>query len=814
MTAKEIVSAMTLEEKASLCSGRDLWMLKSIERLGLSPVMVADGPHGLRKQIGKRDHLGAFESVPSTCFPTAATTACSFDRDLLFSIGQAMGEECLQEKVAVILGPGINIKRSPLCGRNFEYFSEDPYISGEMSAALINGVQSKGIGTSLKHYAVNNQEKARFVCNSVVDERALREIYLAGFEKAVKQSQPWTVMGSYNPINGVYGCENNKLLTEILRDEWGFKGIVVTDWGACNDRVEGIKTGLDLEMPGGDGINDAKIVEAVNNGSLDIKDLDKTVLRLVTLILTAQENGKNNYQFDKSAHHALARKAASESAVLLKNDDNLLPVKEGQSIALMGGMAKTPRYQGAGSSRINPVQLDNVHDALSAAGISFDYAQGYSGCEPDQALIEEAVKAAIGKDKVIIIAGMPDEYESEGFDRTSLDMPPSHNQLIEAVAKVNPNVIVVLQLGAPVVLPWADKVKSILSAYLGGQAGGSAITDLLLGKISPGGKLAETWPLSLQDIPCHHYFPGKSRSAEYRESIFVGYRYYDHGSKEAAYPFGHGLSYTSFEYSDLNANSSSFKQGDTLKISFTIKNTGKVSGAETAQVYVAPEKSSIMRALKELKGFDKVFLRSGESKTITITLDTRSFAYYNAPKKTWALEDGSYEILVGASSRDIKLKGKVQVKGDGLESLLQDQKNKSPEYFNLPVKEFIISDSSFEALYGQKLPPQERPDGFYDLNSTLAEIKETEPGKKLTCAISQQMTKIFGDDRKNSFRLMMECMMEDLPLRSLGMMSGGLFNRSVAEGLVDILNGKPYTGGDACSINPELAKLLNSSDPS
>jgi len=801
MTAEEIVSQMTLEEKTSLCSGKDLWMLKSVERLGLSSIMVADGPHGLRKQIIKHDNLGAFESVPATCFPTAAATACSFDRDLLYSIGQAIGEECLQEKVAVVLGPGINIKRSPLCGRNFEYISEDPYTSGEIAAALINGAQSKGVGASLKHYAVNNQEKARFICNSVVDERALREIYLAGFEIAVKKSQPWTIMGSYNPVNGVYACENHKLLTEILRDEWGFKGLVVTAWGACNDRVQGVKAGLDLEMPGSGGINDKKITEAVNNGSLDMKDLDRAALRLVELILKAHKHEQKNFQFDKQAHHSLARKAAAESAVLLKNDNNALPLKQGQSIALIGSFAKTPRYQGAGSSRINPLQLDNVHDALSAAGVTFEYAQGYSGVDPDPALIEEAVKIAKGKDKVIIIAGLPDEYESEGFDRASLDMPLGHNQLIEAAVKVNPNVIVVLQLGSPAALPWADKVKVILAAYLGGQAGGSAIANLLLGKVTPSGKLTETWPLSLQDIPCSRYFGG-SRSVEYRESIFVGYRYYDHGDKQTAYPFGYGLSYTSFEYSDLSVSSSSFNKGDTLKVNFTIKNTGNFPGAEAAQIYIAPKKTSIMRAVKELKGFEKIFLQKGESKKVTITLDERSFAYYNAPKKNWAIEGGIYEILIGASSRDIRLKSEVNVSGDGFETLLADQKNKSPEYFNLAAKELVISDGSFEALYGQKLPPKERQTGSYDVNCTLTEIAHTEPGKKLAAKITEHMAVMFGGSR-DGFRLMMESMMMDLPLRSLAMVSGGLFNLNMAEAFVDILNGKP------CA-NPELEKMFKS----
>jgi beta-glucosidase len=799
MTAQEIVSKLTLEEKASLCSGKDSWLLKSVERLGLSSVMVADGPHGLRKQL-KADGQSYYDkTVSATCFPPAATSVCSFDRDLLFQMGQAMAEECLQEKVSVILGPGVNIKRSPLCGRNFEYFSEDPFVSGEMAAALIKGIQSKGIGTSLKHFAANNQETGRFTCNSVVDERALREIYLAAFETAVKQSQPWTVMDSYNLLNGVYASENHKLLTGILRDEWGFKGIVMTDWGAVNDRVEGLKAGQDLEMPGIGDFNDSKIIAAVKNGVLDESILNKAALRLVELILKARENLRE-YKYDKSAHNALAYKIALESAVLLKNEADVLPVKQGQSLAVIGGFAKTPRYQGAGSSKIVPHQLDNAYDAFKAAGVSFDYAQGYSGINPDAALIDEAVSAAKGKDKVIIFAGLPDEYESEGFDRSSFDMPPSHNKLIEAVAAVNQNVVVVLQLGAPAALPWAGRVKGILASYLCGQAGSGAVVDLLLGKHSPCGKLAETWPLSIEDTPCYNYYPGSIRNAEYRESIFVGYRYYDHGEKNVAYPFGHGLSYTGFEYGNLKLGNSSFKNGDKLEISFDVKNTGNMPGAETAQIYVAPKNTVIFRAIKELKGFEKVFLQKGESKTVKIILDARSFSYYNVPKKTWAIEGGVYEILVGASSRDILLRGEVSVTGDGYESLLADQRVNSPEYFNMDAKGLKISDASFEALYGQKLPLSKREAGQIDANSTVGEIKHTGPGKKLDAYLSRHITEAFGGEDAGGFRLMFEKMLAETPLRSLAMFSGGKVTPYMIEALVDALNGRPYSEAELSEL--------------
>jgi len=803
MTAQEIVSQLTLEEKASLCSGKDRWLLKSVEHLGLSSVMVADGPHGLRKQIKADEQSEYGETVHATCFPTAATSVCSFDRDLLHQIGQALAEECLQEKVSVILGPGVNIKRSPLCGRNFEYFSEDPFVAGEMAAALINGVQSKGIGTSLKHFAANNQETGRFTCDSVIDERALREIYLPAFETAVKQAQPWTVMDSYNLLNGVYASENYKLLTSILRDEWGFKGIVVTDWGAVNDRVAGLKAGQDLEMPGIDDFSYSKIVAAVKSGAVDESVLNKTALRLVELILKAQENLKDNYQYDKAAHHALAFKVALESAVLLKNDGDVLPVKQGQSLAVIGAFAKTPRYQGAGSSKIVSSKIDNAYDAFKAAGVPFDFSEGYAGVNPDAALIEEAVKAAKGKDKVIIFAGLPDEYESEGFDRASLDMPPSHNKLIEAVAAVNPNVAVVLQLGAPAALPWAGKVKGILAAYLCGQAGSGAIVDLLLGKSSPSGKLAESWPLSLEDTPCYHYYPGSVRNAEYRESIFVGYRYYDHGEKPVAFPFGHGLSYTKFAYGNLKLSSASFKSGDKLEVSFDIQNTGDAAGTEIAQVYVMPKNTAIMRAIKELKGFEKVFLQKGESRTVKISLDTRSFAYYNVPKATWAIEGGAYEILVGASSRNISLRGEVQVTGDGYETLLKDQRKNSPEYFNVNAKGLNISDASFEALYGLKLPSSKREAGQIDINCTMMDIKHTPIGKKLEAYILQQVSETFSGEDTSDLRVMFERMLMEMPLRSLAMFGRGSvkITPSMIEALVDALNGKP------CS-DPGLAGFL------
>jgi beta-glucosidase len=645
MTANEVMAKLTLEEKASLLCGKNFWQLKGIERLGLPPVFVADGPHGLRKQTDTPDHLGIHGSLPATCFPTACAVACSFDRRLASEIGKAMAEEALEQKVSVILGPGVNIKRNPLCGRNFEYFSEDPYTAGEMGAAIIDGIQSKETGTSLKHFAANNQEKARFYNNSVIDERAFREIYLAPFEKAVKKARPWTVMCSYNRINGVQASKNKLLLTGILRDEWGFRGLVMSDWGATSNRVDGVDAGLDLEMPFSGFWNEKQIVRAVRKGTLPAETVDKATLRAVELILKARSalDAHVDFRCDMTAHHALARRASAESAVLLKNESaepggtspsaksGVLPISPGQSIAVIGAFAKNPRYQGAGSSRVNPASLDNAFDALRGLGADAEYAAGYAlGPESTDiggALIAEAVLLAGKKDAAVIFAGLPDEYESEGYDRTDMDLPKSHNELIEAVAAANPNTVVVLQLGSPVIMPWASKVRAILVAYLGGQAGGGGIADVLLGRVNPGGKLAETWPLSLAGVPSYRYFGG-DKVTEYRESIFAGYRYYDTAGAEPAYPFGHGLSYTGFTYSDLRLNQSRFKPGETVTAGLTVHNSGNYDGAEIVQLYIEREgDSKIFRAKKELKGFEKVFLKSGESTDVNFTLDDRSFAY-------------------------------------------------------------------------------------------------------------------------------------------------------------------------------------------
>ncbi|QQO08873.1 glycoside hydrolase family 3 C-terminal domain-containing protein [Breznakiella homolactica] len=659
--AKELAAQMTVEEKAGLCSGSDFWHTKGVERLGLSRIMVTDGPHGLRKQEGSSDHLGINRSVPATCFPTAAATACSFDPALLREIGEALGEECLQEDVAVILGPGVNIKRSPLCGRNFEYFSEDPCLTGQMAAALIEGIQSKGIGTSLKHYAVNNQETRRMVIDAVVDQRALREIYLAGFETAVKQARPWTVMCSYNQVNGEFASQNKTLLTDILRTEWGFKGSVMTDWGATVDRVQGLAAGLDLDMPYTGPASDEAIIAAVAEGRLRESVLDTAAVRIISLLLAAKDSRKPGYTYDGDAHHELARKAAAQSAVLLKNDGAVLPLDKTKKIAVLGVFGKTPRYQGTGSSRINPRQVDNLCGILEARGIPFTYAPGYISEDdrPDPGLIEAAVSAAREAEAAVVCIGLPESYESEGFDRDHLRLPESHIALLEAVSRVNPNTVVLLSGGSAVEMPWLAHAKALLMLYLAGEAGAAASADLLFGDANPCGKLAETFPRKLEDNPSFRNFPGGEKTVEYRESIYVGYRYYDAAEADVLFPFGYGLSYTAFEYGDLTVS----QAGGSVTASVRVKNTGTRAGAEAVQFYVSPKNTKVFRPVRELRAFGKVYLQAGEEKNLSVTLGPRAFAYYNPQKGEWITEAGEYILAAAASSRDIRCTAPVSIDG-------------------------------------------------------------------------------------------------------------------------------------------------------
>jgi len=677
---KGIIAQMTLEEKASMCSGLDFWNTKGVERLGIPSIMMTDGPHGLRKQASEANHLGLNESVPATCFPPAATLACSWDRNLLEKVGTALGEECQAENVSIILGPGANIKRSPLCGRNFEYFSEDPYLSSEMAVGHIKGVQSQGIGSSLKHFAVNNQEHLRMSIDAIVDERTLREIYLASFEGAVRKAQPWTVMCAYNKVNGDFCSENKFLLTEVLRNEWGFQGLVMSDWGAVNERVDGLVAGLELEMPSSSGEGDKKIVEAVKTGNLPESILDLEVERLLGVIFKATDNKKENAVYDKKAHHALARQVERESMVLLKNDDNILPLKNEGTIAIIGDFARNPRYQGGGSSHINPTFVDDTlvemekltggkTKLLFASGYRSDKAAGMftatefksNSDEVDEVLIKQAKEIAAKANTAVVFVGLPDSYESESFDRVHMQIPEGHKALIEAVAEVQKNVVIVLSNGSPIEMPWISEVKAVIEVYLGGQAFGGAVADILFGIGNPCGKLAETFPKKLSDNPSFLNFPGEQEKVEYREGLFVGYRYYDTLGTEPLFPFGYGLSYTKFEYSNITLDKKHITDNEMLTVSLKVRNIGKLAGKEIVQLYVRDTESSIIRPQKELKGFEKIELQPGEEKVVTFTLDKRSFAYYNTKMNDWCVESGLFEILIGKSSRDIVLIESVTV---------------------------------------------------------------------------------------------------------------------------------------------------------
>ncbi|MDR0846283.1 MAG: glycoside hydrolase family 3 C-terminal domain-containing protein [Lactobacillales bacterium] len=779
--AAELVGQMTLEEKTSMLSGKTTWDTESIDRLGIASLMMTDGPHGLRKQNGAADNLGVNDSLPATAFPPAVTSASSFDRSLVRLLAETLGEEAQAEKVSVVLGPGINIKRSPLGGRNFEYFSEDPFVAGELGSVYTAGMQSKGIGVSLKHFAANSQEKYRFVSDSIIDERALREIYLSAFEKVVKEANPWTVMSSYNKLNGEYTTESHRLLTEILRDEWGFDGVVISDWTAVNDRVEGVRAGLDLEMPNSGNFLDKIVARAVRNGELEEVALDACVQRLVELALKSAANIVEK-TFDVEEHNAISRKIATESAVLLKNEDNILPLKNGAKIAVIGEFAKKPRYQGAGSSRTNPLMLDNPFDALVSLGLDVTYADGND--------LNEVKMLAETSDIVIAFAGLTDDYESEGFDRETLAMPENHNAMIVAASAANKNTVVVLQTGSPVVMPWSADVKGILLAYLGGQAGGSAIADLLVGNVTPSGKLAETWPLRLEDTAAYKYFGTENRNVEYRESIFVGYRYYDTVGLDVAYEFGHGLSYTNFEYSNFKAD----KNG----ASVTVTNAGTVAGAEIAQIYViAPSDSKVSRAAQELKGFDKVYLEPGESKEIRFVFDDRTFAFYNVENAAWEVEAGTYEIKVGASSRDIKGSVELAVTGVDLPALA------STDYDDLKAQIgadgiLNISDAAYESVLGRPIPA-ELPKKPYTQNTTLGDIQHTLIGKLVYKVAKDKTEATLAANEKegeedDGWRKMMETSMNENPLRALSMMSEGMVPPAKLQGMIDLLNGKVVRG--------------------
>ena len=821
MKHRALIEKMTLEEKAGLCSGADFWRTKSIKRLGIPSIMMTDGPHGLRKQLEGGDYIGIGESTPATCFPSAAAIANSWDENLLWEMGHALGKEAAAEQVALVLGPGVNIKRSPLCGRNFEYFSEDPFLSGRLGVAYIKGMQDCKVGACVKHFAANNQETRRMTINTVVDERALREIYLPAFEMCVKEAAPQAVMSAYNRLNGAY-CTENPWLMDVLKKEWGFDGIVVTDWGAENDRVEGLLAGNELEMPCSQGEGDARIVGAVRSGRLDESILDARVDRLLEFILRAAENGhaapERPASCDTGAHHLLATKLAEAAVVLLKNEDGILPLKNGIQVAVIGDLAETPRYQGSGSSTIRPTRLHNAHDCLVEAFGTIHFAKGYFRhiTLPNALLIRQACDIAEGKDVVLLFAGLTEMNESESMDRGHLDLPDCQNDLIEAVCAVNPNVIVVLSGGAPFLMPWLGKVKAVVNGYLGGQAGGQAIVNILTGKADPAGKLAETWPLSLSDTPAYGHFPGTAESVEYRESIFVGYRHYDSVGKEVLFPFGYGLSYTSFSYGDLqivptsdscnapdahcavetataaceaiDARRDSPSASDAapcFSVTFTIRNTGRTAGAETAQLYVSHRDSVVAKPVKELKGFAKVRLEPGEEARVTLPLAPRAFAHYDVGQSRWVVEPGLYHILIGSSCRDIRLEGAVPM-------------GNPPAVTERPIRRIRtnaagVTDAEFETLLGTPIPPNAVHVGILTENNTLEQARE-----RFLAGLLYRFVIFFflrpAERRGHMNKAMMAQSILQLPFRGYARMSDGAVSTAMLEGFLVMLNGRFFKG--------------------
>ena len=783
---QSLLEKLTLDDKAKLCSGSDFWHLHGIDYLDLPSIMVTDGPHGLRKQPEEADHIGLAGSVPATCFPTASGLAATWNIDLIKKVGVTLAKECRTEQVSVILGPGVNIKRHPLGGRNFEYFSEDPFLTGKLASGLIEGIQSEGIGTSIKHFAVNNHETGRMVVDAIVDERTLREIYLPGFEIPIKESQPWTVMCSYNKVDGTYLSENHRLLTEILRDEWGFDGLVMTDWGATNQRVEGVKAGLDLEMPASGSLNTDKIIKAVQRGELSNDELDACVTRLLALIIKSRRLLNDNHQHSANEHHQVAKLAALEACVLLKNEQRNLPLSTSDKVGVIGALAEDTRYQGSGSSQINPTHLDQPLEAISLLNAGVEYVPGYKliGATP-KSFIDDAVALAEKMDKIILIVGLTRECESEGFDRIHLDLPEGQMALLEALSQFHHKITLVLQNGAPVVLPDVSKVPSILETYLGGQAGASAMADILFGVCNPSGKLAETFPRRLEDVPSHAWFPGTNRQSQYREGIWVGYRFFNTTGNPVAYPFGHGLSYTQFDYSNLVvANTNELKPNHEMKVSViaTIKNTGDRAGSEVVQLYVGQQDPSVHRPTRELKAFCKVHLEPGQEHEVALNLDFRSFARWDTLINDWVVEAGSYTIDIGASVEDIRLSHILHLGGD--EKLVDSDPLLRP-YFEPANLDF--NDDAFTALLGRSIP-EPVPVRPFQFNSTLLEVEQNWLGRKLKQQVQKMMNAQFGEPSDHN-KMVIEAIVAEMPLRTMVLMSQGKLSPKLMARLIHVMNG-------------------------
>ena len=770
-----LLKKLTLEEKCALLSGAETFKTRGMPEHGIPQIWLSDGPHGLRKQAGESDHLGLNPSVPATCFPTASAVANSWDAALGEEIGAALGEEAAAQEVSVVLGPGLNMKRNPLCGRSFEYFSEDPYLAGKLAAGYIRGIQSKGVAACPKHFAVNSQETRRMASDSIVDERTLREIYLTGFEIAVKEGHPRSIMSSYNLVNGTYANENKHLLMEILRDEWGFDGAVITDWGGSNDHALGVKNGSTLEMPAPGGDSVRELLAAVESGKITESDIDARLSELLPLVFdTKAALDAAPREFDAAAHHALARRAAAESLVLLKNEGSLLPLAAGSKVAVIGDFAKNPRYQGAGSSMVNSTQVDVLLDKLIDSELNvIGYQQGFDRHgKPDAALQESACELATQADTVILCMGLDEIAESEGLDRSNLRLAQNQVDLLQAVAAVNPKIVVVLYSGSVVETPWLDNCQALLYAALGGQAGAGAVADALTGKVNPCGKLAETWPLTYADVPSAADFATRRKTVEYREGLYIGYRYFTTAEKAVRFPFGYGMSYTTFAYSDMAAD----EQG----VSLTVTNTGSVAGTEIVQLYIAKKNSELFRPAKELKGFARVTLAPGEKQRITIMLDDKAFRFWNVKANRWEIEGGEYELLVGASVEDIRLCEKISVHGTATVHPYEDRDLDC--YYKGDV--LHVSDADFEKLLGHPIPKGKTK---IDRNLTLGELNHARsPLGWLVWLVLTILLDVSYKRGKPDLNILFQY---NMPLRALAKMTNGAISMGMVDGIVMELQG-------------------------
>lgn len=787
--ASSIVKRLSLEEKCKFCCGIDFWETFGIEEFNIPSIMLCDGPHGLRKETTEKFMFISTKVVKSTCFPTATALASTFDEKLINRMGKALGEECRKEDVAVLLSPGINIKRLPICGRNFEYFSEDPYLSGKMGSALIKGIQSKGVAACIKHFTANNQEKYRMTVNSIIDERALREIYLKGFEIAIKESNPWSVMMAYNKLNGQYCSENKYLIQNTLRNEWNYKGCIISDWGGVNDIISSINNGLNIEMPGYKDDYYKVLQNAVKNNEVDEEILNESVLKVIELILKYKEGKKISYKCNFQEHINLAEEIAEGSAVLLKNDDNILPGNKFQNIAIIGRLAKEPVYQGLGSSKVNPNTVDNAYDAFLKNKCNIDYADGYSleNDEIDELLVKESIKIAKNKDIVYLFIGLPKYYEAEGYDRKNLNLPKSHNNLVYEISKINKNLVVILQGGSVMVMPWSNIPKAILLTHLSGCRGGNATVNLLLGKKNPSGKLSETYANKLEDYPSMRFYPGDKNHLEYRESIFVGYRYFDSAEIRVKYPFGFGLSYTTFQYSNMKVQ---YNNQNNIEVSITITNSGNMEGKEVIQLYISCLNSKLFRAKQELKGFKKINLMPKESKEVTFILNEDCFTYYNIQTHKFEVEEGQYSINIGSSSRDIKYSTVINKKGSNVKT--PDYKEKSQVYYELYKKELNPSKLEFENIYGKELPIVTNIAYPFTMNSTINDIKNAYGGDLIISAINKKAYKVAKGDKL--MEITVRESLNDQPFRLMVMATRGAISRKSVQGFIDLLN-KHYVKG-------------------